>query len=270
MTLKHRFLLLFFILHNCFSYGQSGRELIDSLNQMLSTELTLKERADILNQLAWEYRDMRPDSTLYFANLAHKISVAEGFNRAEVQAINYMGVGYRNLSVYSNSFEKYIEALQLSEKYGDVVRTIKFGESYELCGGTHVDNTKEIEDFKIISEASQAFGIRRITASSNKTRIKEEELKDLAIKEKAKSERANKLLQKEIDSQNKEKIQSTKELIINEIKEVNGLNTFTGELELNNKSIKELCFSLSNQIDNLFMIVFNKSDEKVFISCFIS
>ena len=117
---------------------------------------------------------------------------------------------------------------------------------------------------------SQAFGIRRITASSNKTRIKEEQLKDQAIKEKAESEKANKLLQKEIDSQNKLKIQSIKELIINEIKEVNGLNTFTGELELDNKSIKELCFSLSNEIDNLFMIVLSSSDEKVFISCFIS
>ena len=157
-----------------------------------------------------------------------------------------------------------------SEKCGEVVRTIKFGDSYELCGGTHVKNTREIEDFKIISEGSQAFGIRRIVATSNKTRIKEEELKNQAIKEKAESEKANKILQKEIDSKNKIKIQSIKGLIIKEIKQVNGLNTFTGELDLDNKSIKELCFMLSDEIDNLFMIIFTRSPEKAFISCYIS
>ena len=54
------------------------------------------------------------------------------------------------------------------DKYGDTVRVVEMGVSTEFCGGTHVSNTREVEDFEIVSIESIGSGIFRGTALTSK------------------------------------------------------------------------------------------------------
>ena len=83
------------------------------------------------------------------------------------------------------------------EKYGDTVRTVKVSDfSFELCGGTHIDNTSEIKYFKIISETAVKAGVRRIEAITNDEIINYLKNKENEINELSKILKTNDIINK--------------------------------------------------------------------------
>ncbi|MEQ9168012.1 MAG: alanine--tRNA ligase [Fulvivirga sp.] len=156
------------------------------------------------------------------------------------------------------------------EKYGDQVRVIKFGESVELCGGTHVQATGNIGYFKIISESSIAAGVRRIEAISadaaeeyiNEQLHLLDEVKGL-LKSPADVKTSiqqlvdeKNQLEKEISALHAGQTQNLKKEILAS-KEVNGsITKIIKKVSLPNAdALKQLSFELKNELDNLFLVL---------------
>ncbi|MFX0558452.1 alanine--tRNA ligase [Maribacter sp. CXY002] len=170
------------------------------------------------------------------------------------------------------------------EKYGDTVRTIKFGKSVELCGGTHVQNTGDIWHFKIKSEGAVAAGIRRIEAITNDA-VKDfyfennralYEIKDALgnvqdpVKAVISLQEENSELKKQIAGLLKDKAKSLKGDLLNELEEVNGIRFLAKKIDLDAAGIKDLSFSMGMDQQNLFLLFGAEQNGKALLSCYIS
>ena len=170
------------------------------------------------------------------------------------------------------------------EKYGDTVRMIQFGESKELCGGIHVENTKDIWHFKITSEGAIAAGIRRIeaiTSDAVKTYFTENDKQLENIKALLKNpqnpvqavENMNEeiaALRKEVQQLQKAQAKGLVSELEGQITEINGVNFLATKLNLDSKGIKDLLFELGKKNDNLFVVAANETNGKATLSCYIS
>ncbi|HUH51236.1 MAG TPA: alanine--tRNA ligase [Flavobacterium sp.] len=170
------------------------------------------------------------------------------------------------------------------EKYGDSVRAIRFGDSVELCGGTHVRNTAEIWHFKIASEGAVAAGIRRIeaiTGDSVKTFYKEQEELLSEVKATLKNPQdvlksvhslqdENAKLKKQVEQLIRDKAKNLKGELVGEIQEINGVNFLAKKVDLDVNGAKDLVYELGNVTDNLFVVIGTITDDKPMLTCYIS
>jgi alanyl-tRNA synthetase len=190
---------------------------------------------------------------------------------------------YRNIPIDE---AKAMGAMALfGEKYGDEVRAIKFGESIELCGGTHVSNTGNIGVFKITTETAVAAGIRRIEAISgekamemfktkaaefdsisamfNKPKNLTATIEDLVAK--------NQELQKTIEKLNKEKAQGLKNELKNKFVQKDGYLLLAEKAHLDAGGIKDILFQFKGDLSQPFVAIIGGIDgDKASLNIMIS
>ena len=193
-----------------------------------------------------------------------------------------------SIDLIENRGQKYDEAIKdgvvalFGEKYGKVVRSIKFGNSYELCGGTHVQNTIQLRNFVILSESSIASGIRRIEAisgpgASKFLRDKRTEVSNISdilssntnlIDSVKNMKDQNTQISKDLKSTQMKLIDFYSDKWLGQVENIKSFNFLFKKLNLEPSFVKSLCLNLSKIINEHVIILVTDSNNKynIFVS----
>jgi alanyl-tRNA synthetase len=171
------------------------------------------------------------------------------------------------------------------EKYGDKVRVIRFGESIELCGGTHVHATGQIGNFIILSESAISAGVRRIEAitGDKADEFIRGKLHELAEARALTGQQAplkdslealmeeNGRLRKQIEEFEKRETALIKEELKKSVTQTGGVNLIAAQVKsASAQAVKDLAYQLRGEITGLFLVLGAEIDGKPLLTVMIS
>ncbi|MCF4101199.1 alanine--tRNA ligase [Gillisia sp. M10.2A] len=245
-----------------------------ALRSILGTHV--EQKGSMVNS---EY--LRFDFSHFSKLTSEELNQVEAFVNTKIG--DQIAINEQRSLAFQDALDQGVMAL-FGEKYGDKVRAIQFGDSKELCGGTHVKNTGEIWYFKIVSEGAVAAGIRRIEAITGDA-VKaffDDQITTLdAVKAELKNAKdpvrsiqnlqdENAGLKKQLEILLKDKAKNLKEELKAEITSINGIQFLAKKVDLDAGGLKDLSFQLGETADNLFLLFATEQEGKAILSCYIS